>query len=357
MDLLEEQSRFFANQNQPSATVARRNATGDNTTANSGRPISKFAAARQKQTPTTESQDNSFPEPMSVVSLKIIEKDTNLVPVTAPEFRTTPFPELVRHNSGENRKPQINVIKGAGESAQSEFGSRDDSCRQSSSDPKQSTLSPVTSNAYLPDKKEIHEENEKLLRSMSNAQKQEMLRELQAMDPKLFEQMRNRSKTLKSTQSPATDAATSAQSLDENLPIPEFIDEQLRDGRLCNLPEPTEEDRRKMQWMLDVSASKDEGNEPLSPSDLRFDFDGRLVEPGRTIDVTEGLHHHGEAPHAAGYTVPELARLCRSAYSGQRILAMQVRFKIFWCFQAPAAPYHLARDLAYHPVGHFGIEP
>jgi hypothetical protein len=43
----------------------------------------------------------------------------------------------------------------------------------------------------------------------------------------------------------------------------------------------------------------------------------------RTIPVTKGLHHHGEAPEAAGYTIPELAWLARSSMPSQRCLAYQ----------------------------------
>ncbi|KAK4166527.1 RPAP1-like protein [Cladorrhinum sp. PSN259] len=67
------------------------------------------------------------------------------------------------------------------------------------------------------------------------------------------------------------------------------------------------------------------GQDSLPVSALRFDFKGRLLPPktSRSIPVTKGLHHHGEAPEAAGYTIPELARLARSAVPAQRCLAYQ----------------------------------
>ena len=330
-EILEEQSRFFASQNQPSATLARRKMAADNEklagSAEPVRPISKFAASRQKQ-PGSNPEPNenlTFPEPMSMISLKIVERDSGLVPVIVPEFRSTPFPELALHKPQGKRATK----EGKENTSSPEYGHTSDTKLQSSF-LKATEL--ASSNPYLPDKQEIHRENEMLLQSMSDAQKLDMLRELQALDPKFYEQMRSRSKVNKINAASQNGAISGAQTGfaaagdtgGEILPIPEYIDEQLRDGRLCNLPEPTEEDRRKMQWMLDVTSTKDGANEPTGPEDLRFDFDGRLVEPGRAVDVTEGLHHHGEAPDAAGYTVPELARLCRSAFPGQRILAMQV---------------------------------
>ncbi|KXX80748.1 RNA polymerase II-associated protein RBA50 [Madurella mycetomatis] len=67
------------------------------------------------------------------------------------------------------------------------------------------------------------------------------------------------------------------------------------------------------------------GQSSLPVSALRFDFRGALVPPrlSRSIPVTKGLHHHGEAPEAAGYTIPELARLARSAVPAQRCVAYQ----------------------------------
>ena len=60
-------------------------------------------------------------------------------------------------------------------------------------------------------------------------------------------------------------------------------------------------------------------------SSLRFSFAGAFIPPrmAREIPVSEGLHHHGEAPESAGYTVPELALLARSTLPNQRCIAYQ----------------------------------
>ncbi|KAH6615667.1 RPAP1-like protein, partial [Chaetomium sp. MPI-SDFR-AT-0129] len=67
------------------------------------------------------------------------------------------------------------------------------------------------------------------------------------------------------------------------------------------------------------------GQSSLPVSALRFDFRGALLPPrvSRDLPVTLGLHHHGEAPEAAGYTIPELARLARSSVAAQRCIAYQ----------------------------------
>ncbi|MCJ1314449.1 hypothetical protein MMC25_008131 [Agyrium rufum] len=70
----------------------------------------------------------------------------------------------------------------------------------------------------------------------------------------------------------------------------------------------------------------------LAPQSLRFDFQGLLLPPhlARQIPVTKGLHHHGEAPEAAGYTIPELARLARSKVMSQRCVAVQTLGRVLW---------------------------
>jgi len=93
-------------------------------------------------------------------------------------------------------------------------------------------------------------------------------------------------------------------------------------------------DPLKLAWMApvpthDSPSDQDSpyypGQKALPASALRFDFRGALLPPriARSVPMTVGLHHHGEAPEAAGYTIPELARLARSAFPAQRCIAFQ----------------------------------
>jgi hypothetical protein len=86
--------------------------------------------------------------------------------------------------------------------------------------------------------------------------------------------------------------------------IPRAIAQELRaDGTLCNLPPPSEDDIAKMQWMGDLEATPDSDDDDGAAErgggadaraarrveklarrkveGLRFDFDGRLVDPAR----------------------------------------------------------------------------
>ncbi|OLY85025.1 RNA polymerase II-associated protein rba50 [Smittium mucronatum] len=59
-------------------------------------------------------------------------------------------------------------------------------------------------------------------------------------------------------------------------------------------------------------------------SHLRFDFNGSLVDVLDDIPTYKGLHHHGENPDDAGYTIPELLHLSRSTVPGQRSIAIKL---------------------------------
>ncbi|KAI0845886.1 hypothetical protein F5Y00DRAFT_245157 [Daldinia vernicosa] len=117
---------------------------------------------------------------------------------------------------------------------------------------------------------------------------------------------------------------------------PDFL-QKLHDKYFPSLPA----DPSKLAWMAPVPTpnSPADYDSPYHPqqdslpvSVLRFDFRGSLLPPriARAVPVTKGLHHHGEAPEAAGYTVRELARLCRSAVPGQRCVAYQTLGRILY---------------------------
>lgn len=117
---------------------------------------------------------------------------------------------------------------------------------------------------------------------------------------------------------------------------PDFL-ENLHKKYFPSLPA----DPSKLAWMAPLptphsTADRESpyypGQASLSLSSLRFDFRGRLLPPSRSRDipVTKGLHHHGEAPEAAGYTVAELGRLARSSVAAQRCVAFQTLGRILY---------------------------
>lgn len=128
--------------------------------------------------------------------------------------------------------------------------------------------------------------------------------------------------------------APSAPDLDPS--DPEFF-ENLHTKYFPSLPT----DPSKLAWMAPVpthgSLADQEspyypGQENLPVSALRFGFRGGILPPriARAVPATRGLHHHGEAPEAAGYTIPELTRLSRSAFPSQRCMAFQTLGRVLY---------------------------
>ena len=108
-------------------------------------------------------------------------------------------------------------------------------------------------------------------------------------------------------------------------PTSETFLEDLHQKYFPSLPS----DPDKLEWMQpSTSASKnsyDPNASAVSPKNLRFSFKGELIPPrtASEIPVTAGLHHHGDAPYAAGYTITELVHLARSSFAAQRCIAFQ----------------------------------
>lgn len=91
----------------------------------------------------------------------------------------------------------------------------------------------------------------------------------------------------------------------------------------------------KLEWMQsngNAKSSYDPSALGLDPKDIRFNFKGELIPPrtAAEISVTQGLHHHGDAPEAAGYTIAELAHLAHSSFAAQRCVAFQTLGRILF---------------------------
>lgn len=131
-----------------------------------------------------------------------------------------------------------------------------------------------------------------------------------------------------------------------HFPMPQIADLDPEDPNFLEtlrtkyFPE-TPADPTKLAWMAplpttdsiaDRQSPYHPGQESISTSALRFDFRGKMLPPSlsRSIPVSKGLHHHGLAPEAAGYTIEELAIYSRSAVPAQRCIAFQTLGRILF---------------------------
>uniref|UniRef100_A0A671YPR2 RNA polymerase II associated protein 1 n=1 Tax=Sparus aurata TaxID=8175 RepID=A0A671YPR2_SPAAU len=76
----------------------------------------------------------------------------------------------------------------------------------------------------------------------------------------------------------------------------------------------------KLEWMRDLPAPRRKGTKKAMQA--RFDFAGTLIPPTEDLPTHLGLHHHGEEPERAGYSLQELFLLSRSQLIQQRTLAL-----------------------------------
>ncbi|KAJ5801359.1 uncharacterized protein N7518_003427 [Penicillium psychrosexuale] len=103
------------------------------------------------------------------------------------------------------------------------------------------------------------------------------------------------------------------------------------------------QDPSTLSWMQPLSADEEDPDSTsayhpasnaisMAPSAIRFSLRGTILAPETSLSLptTMGLHHHGEDPHAAGYTIPELAILARSTFPAQRCIAWQVVGRILF---------------------------
>ncbi|XHG09232.1 hypothetical protein AWENTII_012307 [Aspergillus wentii] len=102
-------------------------------------------------------------------------------------------------------------------------------------------------------------------------------------------------------------------------------------------------DPSALSWLKPPSSSSEDPDsssayhpassaDAVHPSAIRFSLIGTLLSPSTSLSLPTnlGLHHHGEDPQAAGYTIPELAILSRSSFPAQRCIAWQVLGRILF---------------------------
>ncbi|KNE55361.1 hypothetical protein AMAG_01261 [Allomyces macrogynus ATCC 38327] len=87
----------------------------------------------------------------------------------------------------------------------------------------------------------------------------------------------------------------------------------------------------------------------LEGSQLRFDFSGRLLtkDVAQSLPTHLGLHHLGDDPSLAGYTVPELLHLSHSTVPGQRQISARILGHIvarLWAFEYPVVEHNQIVD-------------
>uniref|UniRef100_A0A8P4K9G2 RNA polymerase II associated protein 1 n=1 Tax=Dicentrarchus labrax TaxID=13489 RepID=A0A8P4K9G2_DICLA len=181
----------------------------------------------------------------------------------------------------------------------------------------------------------IHRENQAKLQAMSQSEiLQEQKKLLSQLDPRLVEFVRSRK-----AQSVPSSASPSKHPQAKSIPVNAsnhtlFL---VFSSSFCvcvnseeDLPvKPQKEwvhmnklEPEKLEWMRDLPAPRRKGTKKAMQA--RFDFAGTLIPPTEDLPTHLGLHHHGEEPERAGYSLQELFLLSRSQIIQQRSLALSM---------------------------------
>ncbi|KAK5886336.1 hypothetical protein CesoFtcFv8_017379 [Champsocephalus esox] len=201
----------------------------------------------------------------------------------------------------------------------------------------------------------IHRENQEKLQAMSKSEiLQEQRRLLTQLDPTLVNFVRSRKAKSVPSSASASEKQPQGKSSRDNFPLenlsresdsssaslplqkPQEVEMQgeevppqpspaVREQDLLLKPQKTwvhmdKAEPEKLEWMKDLPAPRRKGTKKAMQA--RFDFAGTLIPPTQDLPTHLGLHHHGEEPELAGYSLQELFLLSRSQLIQQRTLAI-----------------------------------
>uniref|UniRef100_A0A673I673 RNA polymerase II-associated protein 1-like n=1 Tax=Sinocyclocheilus rhinocerous TaxID=307959 RepID=A0A673I673_9TELE len=316
---------------------------------------------------------------ISAVLSRIIERDTSSVPVSLPCITGTAFPKVlhrsVMESEGQERAPKGRKSIFARQIAAQRAKNEDSSASRHVSfsplenmeteRPESNVMDRVGGPVLLTgqglgiansamETMKIHEENQTKLQAMSQSEILEEQRKLLAqLGPRLVDFVRSR----KAQRTPGSESASGPVQREDflNEPLPNSTSPQLdhtikaqesqRDtmeddeedeNQLVAQPPITEEELpikpqkewlhmdkvepEKLEWTRDLPAPREQSTKKAMQA--RFDFAGTLIPPTKDLPTHLGLHHHGEEPELAGYSLQELFLLSRSQLNQQRNLAV-----------------------------------
>ncbi|KAK7469640.1 hypothetical protein BaRGS_00036369 [Batillaria attramentaria] len=290
-------------------------------------------------------------EGMAAVLTSIIERDTRNSAFSLPRPVTQPFPSVTERHVTEQPAPaggkkqslfarqiQEQGVRDFGVMLQEERVKMDtgnDARLEANSAPVSVQQTDTTSHFISglglsasqaeEEARSIHQEN---LHKLSDMSEQEILEEqqklLQMLDPQMVEFLKSKSKTAANTGVPSKPkpkhgkgkAKPPPQDTANTQSLPEDV-AMVEKERWLHM-DKIEYD--KLEWMKDLPLPS--AGDVQTGQQARFDFRGNVVPADADVPVTTGLHHHGDEPERAGYTLEELFTLARSSNIQQRGLAL-----------------------------------
>ncbi|KAK3093836.1 hypothetical protein FSP39_020762 [Pinctada imbricata] len=373
-DLLRFQQEFLASQKSSSASIVKRpdkrKSDESNTDGKTDRdvvqiggfpseapklepsPPSKKSKFRSRQEETKQvTMETDDPEErldkhdthMAAVLSKIIERDTQNAQVNMPVRCAKGFPSVfhaehkhsVSSNSGKKSlfaqqisnmsPPDLGLIID-----QEVFTPTSGTSKVQKGKPEVKEYSHVIEGTGISatfgkeEAQKIHHENLQKLQQMGEEEiLEEQQKLLQMLDPKLVSFLKSKKSSNIEEKKEESIEEPEEMSHSHSSKKPEvIIDESeipVQPSRDWVHMDQVEHD--KLSWMKDLPPPQ--AGDSKTGQQARFDFHGNLVPTKADIPVNIGLHHHGDEPERAGYTLEELFHLSRSTNIQQRCLALK----------------------------------
>ncbi|XP_047193529.1 RNA polymerase II-associated protein 1 isoform X2 [Scophthalmus maximus] len=333
---------------------------------------------------------------ISAVLSRIVERDTSSTPISLPAFTGMAFPKVLHRSENSTQVPlpstggRKSIFAHQIAAQRLKEGKKPlhrapESAR--TPEPREQNLPPETSmdtdhcNAAGPrlvsgqglggpdspgETMRIHKENQTRLQTMSRSEIiEEQKKLLSHLDPRLVEFVRSR-KDQSVPSSPSPSKLPEGKSSKGNFPLKNVSRESGSSSAAVLFHKPQEVEMEgeeeeeispppammvkpqkdwvhmdklepeKLEWMRDLPAPRRKGT--TKAMEGRFDFAGSLIPPTEDLPTHLGLHHHGDEPERAGYSLQELFLLSRSQIIQQRSLALSTLANII--SKARAGEYH-----------------
>uniref|UniRef100_A0A3P8XC93 RNA polymerase II associated protein 1 n=1 Tax=Esox lucius TaxID=8010 RepID=A0A3P8XC93_ESOLU len=267
---------------------------------------------------------------ISAVLSKIIERDTSSTPVSLPAFTSLAFPKAFH-------RPEMENLVGAKilENLHSPLPGF-----SAMAGPRLVSGQGLGGPGGTAETLQIHQENQAKIQAMSKDQiLEEQQRLLVQLDPRLVDFVRSR-KAAGGSAPKSQDARGRKPHLQESVVTGMDTEKTVEETAEVVMEEEEDEEEtedlpikpqkdwvhmdklepEKLEWIRDLPAPRRKGTKMAMQA--RFDFAGTLIPPTEDLPTHLGLHHHGDEPELAGYSLQELFLLSRSQLIQQRSLAL-----------------------------------
>ncbi|RVE57278.1 hypothetical protein OJAV_G00214540 [Oryzias javanicus] len=321
---------------------------------------SRFKASRVTfEVDNAEERLDAHDTHISAVLSRIVERDTSSAPISLPTFTGMAFPKVMHRSETSSQAPPSSVrgkksifarqiaaqkLHEANAPRLNSSGSSQNLPAETDMDfSDSSSQSRLVSGQGLgvsdgpTETLRIHMENQAKLRAMSQSEIiEEQKKLLSQLDPRLVEFVRSRKDQSVPPKETNEKEDTPEKAGGHSSSGPAFCCEGSMEEKKspsaviteAELPvKPQKEwihmdklEPEKLEWMKDLPPPRKKGTEKAMQA--RFDFAGTLIPPTEDLPTHLGLHHHGEEPERAGYSLQELFLLSRSQLIQQRSLAL-----------------------------------